>query len=186
MSKRLTNYLVIIAAIIFISASITQTTVKVSAAEPVISAVTHAPNIVSQNTNVTVTVTFVDDTNVTEVKIQYCAIEPVFLCYAIKIDMTNVAENVWEGTFTVIEESGLIGYELYIYHTEGDFIAPNSSDYLGLDNIEEPYPDIFYFGIQLENNTATQTAPASAGWICVSLTFSGMLIIRTIIRKRKN
>ena len=151
---------------------------------PEVLSVTHQPVVVTTQTNLTVTVSFDYDINVTSVQIQYCQIEPSFTCHFPKIDMTRTGNYFWSGSFIVLEESGVIGYKLYVYLQTTDFVAPNESDYLGYDNIVEPAAGEFYFSVEL--NTTTDTAPMSFGLPCIALTFGAMVLIRRKLRSIRN
>lgn len=151
---------------------------------PVVLSVTHQPVVVTTQANLTVTVSFDQDVNVTGVKIQYCQIEPSFTCHFPKTDMVFLEPWVWAGSFIVLEESGVIGYKLYVYLQTTDFVAPNQSDYLGYDNIVEPAAGQFYFSVEL--NTTTDTAPMSFGLPCIALTFGAMVLIRRKLRSIRN
>jgi len=149
--------------------------------------VSHRPTEISLlNTEVTVEIVFNDDTNVSGIQIQYCALVPDFYCHIPKIAMTSEAENIWNGTFTIQEDSGLIGYELLISLTNGStLVAPDSIDYLGYDNIFEPITDTYYFSINI--TTPTNSAPLSFGLGEMTITFSVIIFTRALItKKRKN
>jgi hypothetical protein len=153
---------------------------KVNSVDPVVQSVSHQPTTVSQGTNVTITIVFTDDENVTGVRILYCSLEPEYQCHIPQIDMINPTTNNWIGSFVVLEEGGIIGYQLHIDHTGGTFIAPNSSNYLGHDNIAEPYADSFYFTIEL--STPTGNTPLSIGFPAI-VVYS---LIYLIYRRRNN
>ncbi|NHJ47050.1 MAG: hypothetical protein FK733_04610 [Asgard group archaeon] len=153
---------------------------NVSATEPGVLTVSHLPQSVSLGTNITVTATFDNDENITSIKILYCALEPEYLCHVPQIDMINTDTNTWKGSFVVLDDDGIIGYELHIVHSDGTMIAPNSSDYLGHDNIAEPFPGLFYFTIEI--TTPTSNAPLNIGAPGIVITY----FVLTIIRKRKN
>ncbi len=151
---------------------------------PVVLSVVHDPVVVTYQTNLTVTVSFDYAINVTGVEIQYCQLEPSFTCHFPKIDMIFLEPWVWAGSFIVLEESGVIGYKLYVYLQTTDFVAPNETDYLGYDNIVEPAAGQFYFSVEL--NTTTDTAPMSFGLPCIALTFGAIVLIRRKLRSIRN
>lgn len=153
---------------------------KVTSTEPNILTVVHQPITVSYDTNITITVAFTDDENVTSVRILYCSIEPEYQCHIPQIDMTRTTANTWIGSFIVLEETGTIGYQIHIDFTGGSIIAPNSSDYLDYDNIIETHTDIFYFSIVLA--TITETAPLNIGVPGIIVAYT----VFVIIRNRKN
>jgi len=154
--------------------------IVVAAAYPPLLSVSHAPTLVQHQTNVTITVAFSDDTNVSSILIQYCALEPEFLCHFPKTSMIRVSANTWQGSFIVLEETGKIGYELHITYNGVLYLAPNASDFLGYSNIVEPSPDVFYFSISLSEET--KTTPLRANPFSIGLVFLAIIIYR---RKRK-
>ncbi|MFW9923775.1 MAG: hypothetical protein ACFFDW_10870 [Candidatus Thorarchaeota archaeon] len=176
----LTNF-----SVLFIVVSLTlNNQVNVRASESIISSVTHQPSTIMQNTQVTVQITFLDDSEVNNIKIQYCSLEPDFTCHIPKISMIQHEENVWNGTFTVIETSGTIGYELIItLNNETEIKAPNSIDYLGYDNIAEPQYGVFYFTIVI--SPPTQNSPLNVSYFQFGLTFFGIICVRNVLIKRK-
>jgi len=181
-SKWITVLAISIIAMLFVTSS----PQKVAADDLAILSVSHNPTSVSQNTVVTVEIAFNDDTNVSGVQIQYCALEPEFVCHFPKIAMTSEAANVWNGSFTVTEASGLIGYELYISLENGTtIVAPDSTDYLGYDNIYEPSTDVFYFSIDLISASPTASAPLSFGLCELAISFSIIIFVRSIVIKRR-
>ena len=154
--------------------------------ELAILSVSHTPTTVSKDTVVTVEITFNDDTNVSGIQIQYCSLEPEFLCHFPKIAMTSETANTWNGSFTVIEEGGTIGYALYILLLNGTTIhAPDSIDYLSHTNVAEPNTGNFYFTIDLTEITPTNSAPLSFGLCELAITFSAVVLTRTMIGKRR-
>ncbi|MGC9778169.1 MAG: hypothetical protein HZR80_02890 [Candidatus Heimdallarchaeota archaeon] len=158
--------------------------VEVMSTNPEILSVSHVPTSVTHMSNVTVTVTFADDTNITSIQIQYCSLEPVFACHIGNYQMVKKSENTWSGSFEVLEEEGVIGYELKIQHTKGEFVAPDSTDFLGYDNIQEPSTGEFYFSINI--TTPTEETPVNFCWPCVALTFTTFIVLRSIKIKRRN
>jgi len=146
------------------------------AAFPPVLSVSHSPSTVYYQTNVTVMVTFTDDTNVSSILVQYCALEPEFLCHFPKITMIRVSPNTWQGAFVVQEESGVIGYELQITFNGQLYLAPNASDFLGHSNIVEASPGVFYFSIDL--NQETKTSPFGANPLLIGFVFLAILIYR--------
>ena len=155
---------------------------RVSSIEPNVLSVSHQPTTVSHDTNITITATFADDENVTNVRILYCAIEPEYQCHIPQIDMIRTSANTWVGSFIVIEETGTIGYQIHIDFDGGSIVAPNSSDYLGHDNIIETHTGIFYFSIVLA--TVSETAPLNIGVPGIIVAYAVFVIIRN--RKSKN
>ena len=156
----------------------------VSATE--IASVTHQPTTISEGTVVTIEVSFTDDSNVTSIQIQYCALEPIYTCYFPKTDMTAQGDNLWSGTLTVKSDTSdtVIGYELYISLNNGStIIAPDSSGFLGMDNIAEPIDGTFYFTITLA--TTTNSAPINIGLGEIAITFSIIVLTRNILKRRK-
>ena len=135
--------------LLVLSITIQSTNFADSVPLPEVISVTHQPLVVTSKTNLTVTITFDYATNVTGVQIQYCQLEPAFTCHFPKIDMIPFAGWVWAGSFIVLEESGLIGYKLYVNLQTTDFVSPNETDYLGYDNIVEPAAGEFYFSVEL-------------------------------------
>lgn len=150
---------------------------------PEVLSVTHQPVIVTSQTNLTVTITFDFDINVTGVQIQYCQLEPSFFCHFPKIDMIRIASYYWSGSFIVSEESGIIGYKLFIYHQTTDFVSPNETGYLGYDNIVEPAAGEFYFSVELN---ATNATPMNFGLPCIALTFGAIVLIRRKLKSIRN
>ncbi len=149
-----TKWIAIFAIAIIATLFLTSSSLKVASAEIAVVSVSHSPTDISKDIKVTVEITFNDDTNVSGIQIQYCALVPDFICHFPKIAMTTETENVWNGNFTVVEETGLIGYELLISLTNGSaLIAPDSIDYLGYNNIFEPIADTFYFSINMKKVT---------------------------------
>lgn len=145
--------------------------------------VSHQPSAVSEGMDVTVEISFNDDTNVTGIQIQYCALEPDYICHFPKTDMTSIGDNSWSGTFTVVDEAGTIGYELYIsLANDSTIIAPDSSDFLGLSNIAEPIAGTFYFTITL---STTNSAPLNIGLVELAITFGIIVIVRNSIMKKR-
>ncbi|MHA1126501.1 MAG: hypothetical protein ACTSO7_15580 [Candidatus Heimdallarchaeota archaeon] len=155
--------------------------INVQSAVPEVTSVLHSPSIVSPQTNVTVTVTFNNDLNVTAIALFYCSISPTYLCH-LPIDMISIGSDTWVGSFVVEETIGVIGYKLSISTLlSGTLIAPNSIDFLGYTNIVEPSTDNFYFSITL--STPTNLTPLMS-WCGV---VSSLAVIATtqLIRKRK-
>jgi len=155
---------------------------KASNSEPNILTIGHQPTNVTQNTNITITVTFTDDENVTSVRIQYCSIEPIYQCHIPQIEMIRTTTNTWIGSFVVLEEIGIIGYQIYVDFTGGSIIAPNSSDYLGYDNIIETHTDVFYFSIVL--STISETAPLNISVPSIIAAYTVFAIIRHRNKKK--
>lgn len=171
-----------ILAMITLSATIAP--IEVVSANLSIVSITHQPTSVEQNSEVTIEISFNDDTNVSDIKIQYCSLQPEFACHIPKIDMIDQGSNVWSGTFTITEESGTIGYELYISLLNGTtIIAPNSIDYLGYDNIIEQSLGIFYFSIILLE--PTNSASLNVNLVEVAFVFSTIVLFRIFNLKRR-
>lgn len=158
----------------------------ISAENPTIISVTHSPLIPSQGTIVNVQITFNDDTNVSNINIQYCSLTPIYSCHPTRYAMMDLGSNIWSGNFTVTEEGGTIGFELLISLTNGTTItAPDSSDFLGYENIVEPITGFFYFQIELAEITNSTPVNVSIGEIAII--FNSIIIIRAIsIRRKKN
>ena len=94
--------------------------------------------------------------------------------------MVSNGSNTWIGSFVVAEESGVIGYRMYITTSMSSFYAPDQLNYLAYDNIVEPSTDAFYFSITL----TTPTNQASLmSWCSVATSLIAVFAIR--IRKRK-
>ncbi len=181
MQKRKVGLAIIPLMLVFLLA---KQPVEVLSTNPEVLSVSHVPTSITHLSNVTVTVTFADDTNITSIQIQYCSLEPVFACHIGNYQMVRMSANTWSGSFEVQEEEGVIGYELKIQHTEGEFVAPDSTDFLGYDNIQEPSTGEFYFTVNIA--TPTDEAPVNFGWPCVVLTFATFIILRTIKIKKRN
>ncbi|MHA1211293.1 MAG: hypothetical protein ACTSSH_02420, partial [Candidatus Heimdallarchaeota archaeon] len=162
-TKQKSKLLIAIPLLVLTLAFLGKTTLTVSAADPTVTAISHQPETIGYQTNVSITINFVDDENVTGIQIQYCALEPTFLCHFPNIDMVQSEPNTWIGSFIVVEEEGTIGYKLYITHTGGSITAPNSSNYLGHTNIAEPSTDVFYFSINVSTELPTSNTPLNFG-----------------------
>lgn len=181
-----TKWIAIFAITIITALFLTSSSLQVTSAELAVISVSHSPTEISKDTEVTVEISLNDDTNVSGIQIRYCSLEPDFVCHIPTIAMTSETENVWNGTFIVIEESGLIGYELFISLTNGStLIAPDSIDYLGYDHIFEPSIGIFYFSINMTKDTTTNSVPLSFGLGELAITFSAIIFARTLITKRR-
>ena len=178
--KRFGFFITIPVLLLVLSVAMQSTNFTDSVPLPEVLSVTHQPLAVTYQTNLTITITFDYAINVTGVQIQYCQIEPAFTCHFPKIDMIFLTSWVWAGSFIVLEESGVIGYKLYITHQTTNFVSPNETDYLGYDNIVEPATGQFYFSIDL--SSTTDTAPVNFGLPCISLTFGAMVLIRRKMR----
>ena len=150
---------------------------EVNSSEPIVVSVSHQPLIITYQTNVTITVTFQNDVNVTGIQIQYCSLEPNYLCHFPKIPMVRQISNVWIGFFVVLEEEGIIGYELFIQHLNGTIIAPNSIDYLGYENIIEPSSGVFYFTINL-SISSTQNTTMNHCMFCLISAFTTFIVLK--------
>ncbi|MHA1556516.1 MAG: hypothetical protein ACTSPM_06220 [Candidatus Heimdallarchaeota archaeon] len=180
------KWIAIFAITIITALFLTSSSLKVTSAELAVVSVSHSPTEISKDTEVTVEITFNDDTNVSGVGIQYCSLVPEFVCHFPRIVMTSEAENIWNGNFTVIEESGVIGYEIVITLTNtSTLVAPDSIDYLGYDNIIEPLTGYFYFSINITEGTPTNSAPLSFGLGELTITFSVIIFTRALITKRR-
>ena len=182
--KRFGFFITIPILLLVLSVAIQSANYTDSVPLPVVLSVIHQPVIVTIQTNLTVTITFDQDVNVTGVQIQYCQLEPSFTCHFPRIDMIRIASYYWSGSFIVLEENGIIGYKLYVTLQTTDFVSPNETDYLGYDNIVEPAAGEFYFSVEL--NTTTNTAPMSFGLPCIALTFGAMVLIRKKLRSVRN
>jgi hypothetical protein len=179
--KRLGIFITISVLLLVFSVTMQSSKIADSVPPPEVLSVTHLPGVVGYQTNLTVTVTFDYDINVTGVQIQYCQLDPAFTCHFPKIDMVRLGNYFWSGSFIVKEESGIIGYKIYVYLQTGSFIAPNASDYLGYDNIVEPAADEFYFSVEL--STATNSLPMNFGIPCIALTFGAFVLLKRRLRK---
>ena len=180
------KWIAIFAITIIAALFLTSSSLKVTSAELAVVSVSHSPTEISKDTEISIEISFNDDTNVSGIQIQYCALVPNFVCHFPKIAMTSETENIWNGNFTVVEESGLIGYELFISLTNGStLVAPDSIDYLGYDHIYEPSTDVFYFSINMTEDTPTNSAPLSFGLGELTITFSVILFTRALITKRR-
>lgn len=174
--KILIGFLVLVS--VFSSPFITNASqMKVADAEVV--SVAHTPIIVSKSTNVTVLVTFDDDSQVNSIDLHYCSISPLYACHP-QTAMTANGSNTWIGSFVVTEESGVIAYQMHISTTMDDYDIPDGLTYLGHDNIIEPSTDTFYFSITL--STPTNQAPLMS-WCGAVSSLLAVAVIR--IRKRK-
>lgn len=182
--KRFGFFLTITVLLLVLSVTMQSTKYAESVPLPVVLSVIHQPVVVTFQTNLTVTVSFDHDINVTGVQIQYCQIEPAFTCHFPKIDMIKTGNYFWSGSFIVSEESGVIGYKLYVTLQTTNFVAPNESDYLGYDNIVEPAAGEFYFSVDL--STTTDTAPINLGLPCIALTFGTIVLFRRKLRSMRN
>lgn len=149
----------------------------VFANESIVTSVNHSPSEVIVSTTVIVEITFSDSTNISGAQIQYCAIEPDYVCYFPKSVMEQKSTNAWEGNFTVQETSEIIGYEIIIsFENESTITAPDSNNYLGYSNIAEPIVGVFYFTIDL--SITTQTAPLGIGFIEIAVGIGVITIAR--------
>ena len=182
--KRLGIFITILVLLLVFSVTMHKSRISDAIPPPEVLSVTHLPGVVTYQTNLTVTVSFDYDINVTGVEIQYCQLEPAFTCHFPKIEMIRTGNYFWSGSFIVLEESGIIGYKLYVYLQTGSFIAPNETDYLGYDNIAEPAAGEFYFSVEL--STATDTLPMNFGIPCIALTFGAIVLIKRRLRKIGN
>ena len=182
--KRIGFFLTIPVLLLVLSVSMQSTNIADSVPLPEVLSVTHQPVAVTHQTNLTVTITFDYAINVTGVEIQYCQLEPSFTCHFPIINMIFLEPWVWAGSFIVLEESGVIGYKLYVALQTTDFVSPNETGYLGYDNIVEPAAGEFYFSVEL--NATTDTAPMSFGLPCIALTFGAMVLIRKKLRNIRN
>ncbi len=181
--KRFGFFITIPVLLLVLSVTMQSTNFTDSVPLPEVLSVTHQPLVVTYQTNLTVTITFDYAINVTGVQIQYCQIEPAFTCHFPKIDMIFLTSWVWAGSFIVLEESGIIGYKLFVNLQTTDFVAPNESGYLGYDNIVEPSAGEFYFSVELNTTDAT---PMNFGLPCIALTFGAIVLIRKRLRSIRN
>ncbi len=181
MKYRLGLFITIPILLLVFSVSIQSSKMADSIPPPEVLSVTHQPTVVTYQTNLTVTVSFDYDINVTGVQIQYCQLEPAFTCHFPKIDMIRTGNYYWSGSFVILEQSGIIGYKLYIYLQIGSFVAPNESNYLGYTNIAEPAAGEFYFSVEL--STPTDALPMNFGIPCIVLTFGVIVLLKRRSRK---
>jgi len=182
--KRFGFFITIPILLLLLSVTIQSANYTDSVPLPVVLSVTHQPVIVTTQTNLTVIISFNQDINVTGVQIQYCQLEPSFTCHFPTIDMIRTGNYIWSGSFIIVEESGVIGYKLYITHQTTNFVSPNETDYLGYDNIVEPATGQFYFSIDL--SSTTDTAPVNFGLPCLALTFGAIVLLRKKLRSVRN
>ena len=115
-----------------------------------VSAISHSPSVAEQNENITISITFVDTTNVSSVGMFYCRIEPDYLCHIPPYKLV-LSENTYSITFNVEENSTqVIGYHLYIDYTDDTRI--NFPDDRQLDYglvISEPIEGAFYYRVEI-------------------------------------
>jgi len=182
--KRFGFFFTIPILLLILSVTMQSTNYTDSVPLPVVLSVSHQPVIVTYQTNLTVTISFDYDINVTGVQIQYCQLEPSFTCHFPKIDMIRTGNYFWTGSFIILEESGLIGYKLYVTLQTTEFVSPNETGYLGHDNIVEPAAGEFYFSIDL--STTTDTTPVNFGLPCIALTFGAIVLLRRKLRSTRN
>ena len=141
--------------------------------------VAHTPTIVTTGTNVAVSITFDNDAEVTDINLFYCSITPEYLCH-LPIAMTPNGSDTWLGSFVVLEESGVIGYRMYVTTTMSSYYAPDVLNYLGYDNVIEPSTDTFYFSINL---TLPTNQASLMSWCAATTSLFAVAVIR--IKKRK-
>lgn len=156
--------------------------IRVQAADPIVESVTNTPEVVYVQTNVTIGITFDNDTNVIAISLYYCAISPSYHCH-LPSDMQPIGSNTWVGSFIVGEISGVIGYRMLIKTTNNTMYAPNSSSYLDYDNIVEPSTDLFYFSINITPLTNETPLMSLCGVASSFVIIASTKIIRS--KKRK-
>ncbi|HUT80882.1 MAG TPA: hypothetical protein VMZ29_06745 [Candidatus Bathyarchaeia archaeon] len=183
-TKQKSKLLMVIPLLVLAIAFLGKISLTVNAAEPTITAISHQPETIGYQTNVTITINFVNDENVTGIQLQYCSLEPIFLCHIPNIDMVQSEPNTWSGSFIVAEEEGTLGYKLYITHTGGSMTAPNSSNYLGKINIVEPSTNTFYFSIDVSTELPTDNTPLNFGVPGITLAYLAVLIIQKLKTKK--
>ncbi len=74
---------------------------QMQVADAEVVSVAHTPTIVTTGTNVTVSITFDNDAEVTDINLFYCSITPDYLCH-LPIAMTPNGSDTWLGSFVTV------------------------------------------------------------------------------------
>ncbi len=157
--------------------------ISVQAAVPEVIEVLNTPSVVYPQTNVTITITFNNDLNVTGIALIYCSITPSYSCH-LPSQMISNGSNTWIGSFVVVETSGVIGYKMQITTLlSGTLEAPDSPDFLGYSNIVELSTDNFYFSITIASPTNETPLMSLCGVAASLVIIASTKIIRS--KKRK-
>jgi len=111
-----------------------------------VSEITHSPTILQKGQNMTVEITFSNNTDVDIVRLLICTLSPSFVCEPQPIVMGNISAITYSADFLIDYDEGTeVGYHIQIiYLNATSIIIPDSSDFLGMD-IVEPLTDEFFF-----------------------------------------
>ena len=182
MGKMNRKYKIIIGILVLVgvfSSPLLTNASQIQVADAAVVSVTHTPTIVSKDTNVTISITFDNDAEVTGIELFYCSITPDYFCY-LPIAMVPNGSDTWLSSFVVLEESGVIGYRMYVTTTMSSYYAPDELNYLRYDNVIEPSTDTFYFSINL---TSPTNQASLLSWCSAATSLFAVAVIR--IKKRK-
>ncbi|MHA1302277.1 MAG: hypothetical protein ACTSQE_09330 [Candidatus Heimdallarchaeaceae archaeon] len=146
-----------------------------------IQTISHTPDYISPNTNLTVSIEFSDTSDIETIRLLICQLSPEFKCEPKPILMEEET-NVFTGVFYITYEAGSsLGYHFLISYTNGtDVEVPDSIDFLGLTTIVEPVEDSFYIKVDV-NEPLTEDTPG----FMITFAVPALLIITIYRKKRK-
>jgi len=145
--------------------------------------INHSPQILQQNENMTVTVEFSYDTNISLVKLLICQLSPEFKCEAQPIVMDEITDNVYSGKFSVRYDNGTqVGYHIIIvYENFTTVTIPETAEFLELDIIE-PVTGEFFINA---GKVGEEPTPSKTGCLCIIPAGAAMLGIAITIKRRR-
>ena len=89
-------------------------------AEPNVTSVSHYPEKPFYFDEITVSVVVNDTSNITEIRLLYCQIEPIYGCYPDLLNLTLGENNTYSTVITRdLTEVDLLGLNLTVYYTNG-------------------------------------------------------------------
>ena len=105
-------------------------------AEPNVKSVTHYPENPFSYDEITVFVEVIDPSNITEVRILYCQIEPMYSCYPDLLNLTPEENNTYSTVITRdLTGVTLLGLNVTVSYTDGskEFSPIEGEDYHYVD-----------------------------------------------------
>jgi len=125
-----------------------------SGASSNITNVDYNPKNIEQDSNVTITISFENISEIKNVRSFYCRIQPDYLCHFPILQLERL-ENQYTTTFKIKENSSQIAgfnFEIIFNNDTSIKFPTENSDNFGL-SIAEPAEDIYYYILSNENIT---------------------------------
>ena len=145
-----------------------------------ITSVQHSPNPLVKDHNMTVTVEFYNSSEVNLLRLLVCELAPEFICDPSPILMQRDGDTFTVEYVFTQEENATIGFHIQIiFLNDSILMIPDSSDFLNMENIDEPSTGDYYFSAGEIKGETEVTNGFTIGII------SSAIFIAVLVMKRK-